>query len=184
MTSVLQQLHTDHRNMARLLTILEQQLALLAEEKSPELSLMVDIMVYMTRYPDLYHHPKEDLLFERCAQHDASLGPLVDELSFEHRSIIRSGIHLLELLRSMAVDVMQRRDELLAAGQLYVERQRSHMRKEEQKLFAPAAQLLDEADWQWLDERMPQQDDPLFGRTVAQPFRQRYAQIMQLLNNQ
>ena len=184
MARVLEELHTDHRNMIKLLTILERQLTLLAEQKSPELSLMVDIMVYMTRYPDLYHHPKEDLLFERCAQHDASFDPVVEELSFEHRSIIRSGIHLLELLRSMSIDVMQRRDELLAAGQRYVERQRAHMRKEEQKLFIPAAQLLEEADWQWLDERMPKQDDPLFGDMVAQPFRERYAQIMELLNNQ
>ena len=29
--------------------------------------LMRDVMLYMTRYPDQFHHPKEDLLFTALA---------------------------------------------------------------------------------------------------------------------
>lgn len=181
MSKTLQQLHTDHINASRLLTILQQQLIRLAEGEQADFGLMIDIMTYMTQYPDLYHHPKEDLIFEQWQKRDASVSPLVDELAVEHKSIIRSGIHLLELLRGVTVDVLQRRDELIETGRRYLSRQREHMNREESELFPQIANALRSEDWEWIDKQITAPEDPLFGRAVSDRFRERYAQIMRLI---
>jgi hemerythrin-like domain-containing protein len=41
-------------------------------------------MFYMTHYPDVLHHPKEDLAFERIKQRAADSGRIVDELTEQH----------------------------------------------------------------------------------------------------
>jgi hemerythrin-like domain-containing protein len=184
MAKTLEQLHTDHINASKLLNILEQQFDLLAAGQEADIGLMIDIMTYMTQYPDLYHHPKEDLIFEQWQKRDASVGPLVEEIGVEHKSIIRSSIHALELLRGVMIDVLQRRDEILAAGRSYITRQREHMNKEEGELFPRMMTTLRSEDWQWIDELMAAQEDPLFGRVVSKQFRKRYDQIMRLVREQ
>lgn len=184
MAKTLEQLHTDHINTSKLLNILDQQFDLLAVGRTADFALMIDIMTYMTQYPDLYHHPKEDLIFERWLKHDAGVRPLVEEIGVEHRSIIRSSIHVLELLRGVMVDVLQRREEIIAAGRDYISRQRRHMDKEEGEVFPQLMRVLRSEDWEWIDERMATQEDPLFGRVVSKQFRKRYDQIMELVREQ
>ena len=181
MSKTLQQLHTDHINASRLLTILQQQLIRLVEGEETDFGLMIDIMTYLTQYPDLYHHPKEDLIFEQWQKRDASISSLVDELAVEHKSIIRSGIHLLELLRGVTVDVLQRRNELIETGGRYLAHQREHMSREESELFPQIKRTLHREDWAWIDKQLMAPDDPLFGRAVSERFRERYAQIMRLI---
>jgi hemerythrin-like domain-containing protein len=184
MAKTLEQLHTDHINSSKLLSILEQQLDLLATGREADFGLMIDIMIYMTQYPDLYHHPKEDLIFEQWQKRDAAVAALVEEIGVEHKSIIRNSIHVLELLRGVMVDTVERRDEILAAGRSYISRQRRHMDNEEGEVFPQMMKTLRSEDWKWIDERMAAQEDPLFGRVVSKQFRKRYDQIMRLVSEE
>ena len=55
--------------MAQLLMLLENQTEAIFSEDHSDLELMVDIMHYMTVYPDAVHHPKEDKLYANCEPH-------------------------------------------------------------------------------------------------------------------
>jgi hemerythrin-like domain-containing protein len=181
MAKTLKQLHIDHINLSKLLNILERHFDLLETGGEADLGLMIDIMTYMTQYPDLYHHPKEDLIFEQWEKRDASVRPLVEEIGVEHKAIIRASIHVLESLRGIIIGVMQRRDEVIAGGRKYIAWQREHLNKEEGQLFPQVLKTLSPEDWQWIDEHIATQDDPLFGRVVSEQFRERYDQIMDLV---
>jgi len=61
MPDTLAQWHTEHVNFAKLLNLLEAELDLFHKGDSPNYELMLDIMFYMTHYPDVLHHPREDL---------------------------------------------------------------------------------------------------------------------------
>lgn len=182
-SEIMRQLHTDHVNMARLLNVLEAELDRLAAGGSMDYPLALDVITYMTEYPDVYHHPKEDLLFSRWLQREPGVAgeELVDQLQFEHRSIARAGIHLLELLRGAAADVVQSRAELSAAARRYIDGQREHIRKEEAEVFPRVVAGLRDDDWREVDRRLASADDPLFGKQVGERFRQRYAQIRRMV---
>ena len=66
--------HAEHVNFAKLLDLLEGQLDLFHKGESPDYELMLDIMFYMKHYPDVLHHPKEDLAF--CKGREKSHTPV------------------------------------------------------------------------------------------------------------
>ena len=74
MNTTLATWHTDHANFARLLDLLEAQLDLFHRGETPHYELMLDIMFYMTHYPDVLHHPKEDMAFTRIRERETGDG--------------------------------------------------------------------------------------------------------------
>ena len=48
--------------------ILTAELDRFSRGQAPDYELMLDIMFYMTHYPDAVHHPKEDLAFAKIAE--------------------------------------------------------------------------------------------------------------------
>ncbi len=68
-------LRTDHRNMALLLDLLDLETERLAASGEPDYDLVRDIMLYMTEYPDVVHHPTEDFIY----RHLKSLRPDIDD---------------------------------------------------------------------------------------------------------
>ena len=63
--------HAEHVNFAKLLDLLEGQLDLFHKGESPDYELMLDIMFYMTHYPDVLHHPKEKKIWRLQASSNA-----------------------------------------------------------------------------------------------------------------
>ena len=68
-------LHSEHRYMHALLDILEQQVEKLQPGRIADYPLMLDVVDYLSRYPDQYHHPREDLLFASLARNDTAFLP-------------------------------------------------------------------------------------------------------------
>ena len=69
----------EHTNFATLLCLLECELERFHKGEPPDYDLMLDIMFYMTHYPDVSHHPKEDLAFARIREREVTARPIVDE---------------------------------------------------------------------------------------------------------
>ena len=57
MTEPISAWHADHVNFARLLDLLERQLAAFHAGEQPDYALMLDIVHYLRHYPDRFHHP-------------------------------------------------------------------------------------------------------------------------------
>ena len=180
MSRVISQLRTDHINFVRLLDLLETELSSVTDEGSQvNYDLMRNIMVYMTHYPDHFHHPKEDLVFAFMEKRDHTLHPLVQHLEEDHRALARKGTKFLGIVQNVMDGELVRRDAIESLGWDYIDALRSHIYAEEDRIFGLAESLLLEQDWAAIDDAMEHMDDPLFGPVVEDDYHSLYEFIMQ-----
>ena len=91
----IEQLKLDHRNMARLLDLVQSELESMRAGEPPDFDLLHSVMEYALHYPDICHHPKEDAIYRRLVRRDPSTEARVGDLAKEHA-------HLSELTRKLA----------------------------------------------------------------------------------
>ena len=89
------ELRDDHRNMARVLTVLDDLVEQMDAGKDPDFELFDEIMRYMTVYSDAVHHPKEDIVYEQLRVARPDLAEHLDHVPDDHSDIA----HLSSLLR-------------------------------------------------------------------------------------
>ena len=162
----------EHQYQSRLLNALDPGV----RELEPDVEVLYGVMHYMTNYPDRYHHPKEDLIFERLAQRDASLRPMVDKLQVAHADIGRAGAELFGLIERQRGEGAGRRAtperwrEIRERASGYIVTLRRHMDIESVQLFPKAIAGLEESDWREIDADMKPIVDPIFGGEVAEQY--------------
>ncbi len=170
-------LDRDHANIAKLLELLESEILAIEVGKTPDYSMLQDIMRYLTEYPDQFHHPKENLIFARLVIRDPGIRATVDILLEEHISINVAGQNFNILLRTSNVDSVRVRERLRIAGLAYIRAMREHMLVEEKNVFPLAMAVLTKEDWQFIDEKVDAIEDPLFGDMVAGNYQRLYRLI-------
>jgi hemerythrin-like domain-containing protein len=154
----------EHVNFATLLDLLEVQVDLFHRGESPNYGLMLDIMFYMTHYPDVLHHPKEDLALARIRECAADTAPIVDELNEQHLHLKEHGSALVRILDDIVNGSIASRDDVEVPARAYIASFRSHMQTEETAILPLAAKLLRARDWDAIDAEIRHLDDPLFGK--------------------
>ena len=174
-------LRTDHRNMALLLDLLDLETERLAASGEPDYDLVRDIMLYMTEYPDVVHHPKEDLIYQRLR----SLHPEIDDdlkrVETDHQNIEKSGLMLKNDIEAMSVGANLNRDEIIDNLRQYIEQLREHMYWEEKELFTLADELQSDGDWSAVVLKNDEIGDPLYGPRVERKYRRLLARIQRLV---
>lgn len=153
----------EHVNFTKLLDILEHQLRLFHEGASPNYEMMLDIMYYMTHYPDVLHHPKEDLVFALLRERDGNIGGRVDALSEQHISLKTSGEQLVRDLDDIVNGSILPRERIEVTARAYLATFRNHMRVEDMEILPLAGRLLSDSDWAAIDAKIRHFEDPLFG---------------------
>lgn len=174
---ILAELRQDHRNMARLLNLLERQAETIFEGAQSELELMVDAMRYLTGYPDAVHHPKEDKLYAELRAVRPDLAKGMSRITDEHRMIGDQGALLRDKLEEAAAGNLVRRKELVADALRYVGTLRSHMRWEESDMFRRLDRMVKDGHEVIQVSTMVNHRDPLFGATIEARFRTLYKAI-------
>ena len=162
--------HEEHANFAKLLNLLEGQLNLFHRSQTPNYALMLDIMSYMTHYPDLFHHPREDRAFELVKQRIPSLGWLVDELTSEHAVAVKNSAQLVLDLDSVVDGAILPRERVETPGREYIAHFRHHMAREEADLFPVVAKTLTAGDWAAIHAAIKPVADPVFGANALQQY--------------
>lgn len=155
--------HEEHANFAKLLNLLEGQLNLFHRGLSPNYPLMLDIMCYMTHYPDLLHHPVEDRAFEIVKKRVPAHAALVDELMAEHDVAVTSSARLAADLDSIVNGAILPREAVEQPGRDFIAHFRHHMAREEADLFPVVAEQLTALDWATIDATIKPAPDPVFG---------------------
>ena len=177
MRDILAQLAVDHRNVTTMMDVLERHLRAVHDAESADFSLMHDVMIYMTTFPDKVHHPMEDFMFRRVRERCASNQDLIDKVTREHESLFEKGARFRDRLEHVVDGAMVRRDELEELGNDYVAFMRHHMALEDNEAFPLAARVLEPQDWAWVTEQLDASEDPVFGRVVEEQFKSLLAYI-------
>src|SRR4030095_7642126 len=138
MSDTLAQWHDEHVNFGKLLDLLERQLDVFHAAETPHYELMLDIMFYMTHYPDVLHHPREDLAFACIRERDKSAAAIVDRLSRQHEHLRKLGENLVIALGDIVNGSIASRASVEAPAREYLSAFRDHMDLEEQKVLPMA----------------------------------------------
>ena len=164
--------HTEHVYFMRLLDLLDEQVAVFETGSRPNYELMLEIISYLRDYSDRYHHPREDVAFERLAQRRPALAPTLARLRQEHRVIASSGETLARLLTAVVEGAIVPRTEVETAAATYLVYYGKHIAREESDVLVQAARALTDEDWNEVRAAVPEGTDPLFGDTPVHHYRE------------
>ena len=182
MPEKIKQLQIDHQNIARLLGVLKEQTAHLEAGEYTDLQLIADIMHYFVNYPDIQHHPHEDLIFSSLTEKDPQVIDLVDELHHEHKSMADDSQRIYEEIKKMQGNAIISREKIVTDLKNYTNTYYAHIDKEEGRLFTLAETTLTEDDWIKIDDEMQFVEDPLFGRILSDQYASIYKVILSGVN--
>ena len=179
MATLIQTLHEDHKNYSVLLKLLTAEADKLERGDEPDFVRMYDIANYMVSYPDTYHHPHEELIFDVLAALDPGCSADIQELVGEHQQLAATGLALKDALNGVINGAIIPLDVVLENARAYVDLLWKHMNLEEGTIFPKAGSTLEETEWQMIDDNISQVEDPLFGGVVQAQFEKLYEGILQ-----
>lgn len=163
LSTLLDDLRQDHRNMAVLLNLLEREIEHIHDGEAADEELMQDIMRYMTCYSDAVHHPKEDILYACMQRVDPELARNLERVEPEHQLLAERGNTLRRDIEASTSGTPIPRDRLCDEARDYLRTLRKHMAWEEEDLFRRAAQLLRSHNEMTIDVSEVDESDPVFG---------------------
>jgi hemerythrin-like domain-containing protein len=168
-------LTNEHRYMGLLLETMQERVSGKGLTSPADYYLVQDIARYMHEYPDVVHHPTEDILFERLVLRDPTAKKDVDRLLRDHEKLEHNMEEIVELLDvAFAARTPIANEAARKAINRYSRQLQKHMEIEESLLFPKTIKCLANKDWKTIGARMEKVDDPLFGQTVDSDYRALY----------
>jgi len=178
--AVINILRQEHRNIERLLLVLERELAIFARGGRPDYEVIHAVIAYFQVYPDAYHHPLEDMVFEKLKARDFAVAAKIGDLAADHRR----GAERLRRVAQAVESVLAGRELLRQTVNNiicdFIEHERHHIAMEERDFFPAAVNALQPRDWAEIASRLTNQRDPLFRDVVEQRFEIVRTHILQL----
>jgi hemerythrin-like domain-containing protein len=178
--AVINILRQEHRNIERLLLVLERELAIFARGGRPDYEVIHAVIAYFQVYPDAYHHPLEDMVFEKLKARDFAVAAKIGDLAADHRR----GAERLRRVAQAVESVLAGRELLRQTVNNiicdFIEHERRHIAMEERDFFPAAVNALQPRDWAEIASRLTNQRDPLFRDVVEQKFEIVRTHILQL----
>ena len=184
MNIIIRELRADHHNIARLLVLMRNSIALISEVNlESEIPNIRKCAEYLMLYPDEIHHPKEDILFNRLKYRDDSSTVYIDNLLAEHELLSRKSQEFYELVNEIEDSRKVVYDNLKMISVDYIDSQFRHMRYEEASVFPLIEQKLTLNDWKSILQSLPSGDDPLFNENRNSHFDSLYSKLSESFQN-
>ncbi len=163
----LSRLRQDHANIVRLLEVLEHQVALFAADEEVDYEVIQGVLEYMRLYPDLEHHPREDLVLSKLERRDPPAAAKVGDLRAEHARLRELTDRFTKALATILGEAEVSRQGFDTLAREFLLAMRAHMRTEEELFFPLARASLAPGDWAEIEAAAPGAADPVFGPKVA-----------------
>ncbi|WP_434356820.1 hemerythrin domain-containing protein [Parasalinivibrio latis] len=164
-------IHLEHKNISRLLALLERKLAAIQAEDEVDFRLIRDSVEYLGSYSEKYHHPKEDVIYLYYLEHYGDNGDIA-KLDKEHEELSVLTQDFETTVDMILMDSVVPLSVFAEQLQQFIRRQRDHLMFEERDVLPIIAKAFNEKDWLNVRERcILEYDDPLFGKEVSVRFR-------------
>ena len=162
MSNIIQILLDEHRNIDKLLLVLEHELEVFDRSEEPDYEILRAVIEYFQDYPENCHHPKEDVVFEKLKLRDPAAAARIGDAEAEHKIETQRLRRLVEAVEEILAGREFLRQAFHDVVNDFIKHQRQHMDKEERQLFPAAVQRLRPEDWAAIDARLDDRKDPLF----------------------
>ena len=170
MVEMLRRLRQEHASMARLLDVLERQIAVFRDGEDTDYDIIEAVAGYCLTYPDLCHHPKEDLVYRALRAIDPEAAEAAGDLLAEHRELAALTRRVADAIQQILRESRMPREWFANLATDFIGAYRRHMEMEENLFFPAALRSIGESDWAEIDAQVTDRDDPLFGATVEKRF--------------
>ena len=177
---MIERLSQEHLNIEKLLAILERELEVFDRGDRADYEVIHAVISYFEVYPEVYHHPQEDLVFAKLRARDPAAAAKVGDLAREHQK----GAQLLRRVAQAVDGVLAERAILREDVDLivrdFIAHERRHMRMEERDFFPVALKVLKPQDWTEIASAATSHNDPLFSDVAEERFDTLRAHIVRL----
>jgi hemerythrin-like domain-containing protein len=170
MPKIIDILLEEHRNIEKLLLVLEQELDVFNHSEPPDYEILQAIIDYFRDYPERYHHPKEDIVFEKLKLRDPAAVARIGDVEAEHQMETNRLQRFAQAVGDILAEREYPRQSFHNVVHEFIEHQRQHMEKEERLLFPAAVKALQPDDWAEIDARVSDRQDPLFDSVTERKF--------------
>jgi len=177
---IIERLSREHRNIEMLLTILERELEIFDRGSRPDYEVIRAIISYFELYPDVYHHPQEDLVFAKLKFRDPAAAAKVGNLALEHQEGAERLRRVARAVDSVLADREILRQNVDNIVRDFMEHQRRHIMMEDRDFFPAALKALEPQDWTEIASALTSRKDPLFSDVVEERFDGLRAHIVRL----
>ena len=168
-STVLQTLYAVHANLGQLLKVIEDEIERIgAGQLDPDIEMLTLALEYCLEYPGQFHHPTEDLIYDRLIRRVPQLAGEITAITADHKT-------LSQLTRSFC-DAVARAIEidetkfLYTEGLAFVQHYRHHMHVEEAEIFTAAHTHLTPGDWSRIEAMARISVDPVFTERVRDAY--------------
>ena len=168
MTRMIELLREEHRDIEKLLRVLEEELSVFDRQERPDYDVIQAVISYFQDYPDCCHHPKEDMVFAKLKERDPAAAESMGDLEAEHRDEAGRLRRVADTIRSILSDHDVLRRTVDDVVRDFIAHQRQHMKMEERVLFPAAATALRSEDWAEIDARWSDEKDSLFNVAIEE----------------
>ena len=180
MSETMELLYREHADMTKLLNILDREIAVLDEGGVPDYETVDQVLDYCLNYPDLCHHPKEDLVLRALRKRDPVAADFVGDLEASHGELANQTRRFAAAVQQILNEANVPRDWFGEIARKFLKGYRHHMEMEDEFFFPAALKHLTEEDWAEVDANLPQHADPLFGSQVEQKYEDLRERILKL----
>ena len=178
---VIERLSREHRNIEKLLAILERELEIFDRGDRPDYGVIHAIVSYFKVYPEIYHHPQEDLVFAKLRIRDPAAAAKVGELAREHQKGAERLRRVAQAVDRVLADPAIRRQYVDTAVRDFIEHERHHIMMEDRDFFPAALRALEPQDWAEIASALTGHRDPLFRDVAEEGFDMLRAHILRLV---
>jgi hemerythrin-like domain-containing protein len=149
MQYLLSQLEQDHQRILRMMYLLSKEIKRVTglEKGTPNYDRILEILDYIQVYPEVWHHPTEDVLFEQLLSKDHVNTVAVQKLLNDHPSLEALSSELSIMYSELSATAEPPTLSLLRLSRYYCSKQISHIH-DERSIFAAISARFDDQDWQ------------------------------------
>jgi len=177
---IIERLSREHRNIEKLLTILERELEIFDRGDRPDYEVIHAIISYFKVYPQIYHHPQEDLVFAKLRIRDPAAAAKVGDLAREHQKGAERLHRVTQAVDRALVDHHILRQYVDTVVRDFIEHERHHIMMEDRDFLPAALKALEPQDWMEITTALTGHRDPLFSDVAEEGFDMLRAHILRL----
>ena len=176
---IIERLCREHRNIERLLSVLERELEVFDRGGRPDYEVVRAIISYFEVYPEVYHHPQEDLVLAKLEIRDPAAAAKVGNLALEHQKGAERLHSVARAVDGVLADQEILRQDVDSIVRDFIEHERHHIMMEDRDFFPAALKALEPQDWTEIASALTSHEDPLFSEAAEERFDTLRARILQ-----
>ncbi|PSO28764.1 hemerythrin [Bradyrhizobium sp. MOS004] len=173
-------LSREHRNIERLLNVLEHELDIFDHAGRPDYEVIGSIIAYFEVYTELYHHRQEDLIFAKLRHRDPAAAAKMGDLAREHQKGSDRLHRVAHAVANVRAGGEILRENVDAVIRDFLAHERRHIMMEDRDFFPAAVKALTPQDWADIESTLSPHKDPLFSDATEARFDVLRAHIMDL----